>query len=152
MLELRAREVRLKRKIFSVAESRRRVVFTARPEDPGGTLDPGEKGVRRKTVRQSENVVRAAGPTHVGGVMAKCLWQSFTSIIGHKRGYLMSHIGHRQRCATYRGVRSHNAVSGPLSGRSPKWRRYVQVDCFRVVDDPDRISASERGRRSQRRS
>jgi hypothetical protein len=32
--KLREREVRLRRKIFSVAESRRRVVVTARPEDP----------------------------------------------------------------------------------------------------------------------
>jgi hypothetical protein len=132
MLELRAREVRLKRKIFSVAESRRRVVFTARPEDPGATLDPGKKGVRRKTVRQSENVVRAAGPTHVGGVMAKCLWQSFTSIIGHKRGYLMSHIGDRQRCATYRGVRSHNPVWDQLRGRRGGG---IDLSSVRVADN-----------------
>jgi hypothetical protein len=33
------------------------------------TIEPRKKSVRRKTVRQSENVVRAATPTHDGGVM-----------------------------------------------------------------------------------
>jgi hypothetical protein len=41
--KLREREVRLRRKISSAAESRRRVVVTARPEDPGATLEPRKK-------------------------------------------------------------------------------------------------------------
>jgi hypothetical protein len=61
--KLRECKVRLRRKIFSVAESRRRVVVTARPEDPGATLEPEKKSVRRK------NVVRAAALTRDGGVM-----------------------------------------------------------------------------------
>ncbi len=35
-------------------------------------------------------------------------------------------------------------------GQSASCRLYVQMDRLRVVDDPDGISASERGRRSQR--
>jgi hypothetical protein len=66
--KLRDREVRWKRKIFSVVESRRRVVVTARPRNPELPSSP-EKTVLRKTVRQSENAVRAATPTHDRGVM-----------------------------------------------------------------------------------
>ena len=62
--KLREREVRLRRKIFSVAESRRRVVVTARPEDPGATLEPVAKRFGSR-----ESVFRAAALTRDGGEM-----------------------------------------------------------------------------------
>jgi hypothetical protein len=66
---LRDYEVRLRRKIFSVAECRRRVVVTAGPDDPGATLEPRKKSGRRKTDRKAGNVVRAAALARDGGLM-----------------------------------------------------------------------------------
>jgi|HubBroStandDraft_1064217.scaffolds.fasta_scaffold274910_2 hypothetical protein len=54
---LRAREMRLRRKSSSVAGSGRRVVVTARPEDPGATIEP-----RKKSVRRNGSAVRKCRP------------------------------------------------------------------------------------------
>jgi hypothetical protein len=47
--KLREYAVRLRRQIFSVPESRRQVVVTARPQDPAATIEP------RKKERSSKN-------------------------------------------------------------------------------------------------
>jgi hypothetical protein len=56
--------VRLRWQIFSLAGSRRQVVVTARPEDPGATLEPVAQRFGSR-----ESVFRAAALTRDGGEM-----------------------------------------------------------------------------------
>jgi hypothetical protein len=53
----------------SEAESRRWVVATARPEDPGATLEPEKKERPSQNGSALGNVVRAAALTRDGGGM-----------------------------------------------------------------------------------